>query len=80
MGCTGYYMGGRHVLAAAGTFPGRFVAMASLHGGFQVTERPDLPPMGERRTAWQTRRSIVIGYRRPRLGRGEHLRPRLTCR
>ncbi len=80
MGCTGYCMGGRHALPAAGTFPERFKAMASLHGSFQVAERPDSQPMGERRAAWQTKRSIVIGYRRPRLGRGDPSRPRLACR
>jgi carboxymethylenebutenolidase len=37
----GYCMGGRHAYAAAGTFPDRVRAMASLHGGFQVTDRPD---------------------------------------
>jgi carboxymethylenebutenolidase len=37
----GYCMGGRHALAAAGVFPERIKAMASLHGGYQVTERPD---------------------------------------
>ncbi len=37
----GYCMGGRHAYAAAGTFPERVAAMASLHAGFQVTERPD---------------------------------------
>ena len=34
-------MGGRHAYAAAGVFPDRIAAMASLHGGFQVTDRPD---------------------------------------
>jgi carboxymethylenebutenolidase len=32
MGSLGYCMGGRHVLCAAGEFPERFVAGASLHG------------------------------------------------
>jgi carboxymethylenebutenolidase len=41
MAAIGYCMGGRHALAAAGTFPSRIKAMASLHGGHQVTERPD---------------------------------------
>ena len=40
-GTVGYCMGGRHAYAAAGTFPDRIAAMASLHGGFQVTDRPD---------------------------------------
>jgi len=37
----GFCMGGRHALAAAGTFPDRVAAMASLHGGLQVTDRAD---------------------------------------
>ena len=37
----GFCMGGRHALAAAGKFPNRVRAMASLHAGFQVTDRPD---------------------------------------
>lgn len=37
----GFCMGGRHALAAAGQFPSRVRAMASLHAGFQVTDRPD---------------------------------------
>ena len=41
VGCVGYCMGGRHAYAAAGTFPDRVRAMASLHGGSQVTDRPD---------------------------------------
>jgi carboxymethylenebutenolidase len=41
VGCVGYCMGGRHAYAAAGRFPERVAAMASLHGGFQVTGRPD---------------------------------------
>lgn len=40
-GTIGYCMGGRHALAAAGTFPDRVAAMVSLHAGFQVTDRPD---------------------------------------
>jgi carboxymethylenebutenolidase len=41
MAAIGYCMGGRHALAVSGTFPSRIKAMASLHGGDQVTERPD---------------------------------------
>lgn len=37
----GYCMGARHALAAAGAFPDRVAATASLHGGHQVTDRPD---------------------------------------
>ena len=41
IGTIGYCMGGRHAYAAAGTFPGRVAAMASLHAGFQVTDAAD---------------------------------------
>jgi carboxymethylenebutenolidase len=41
VGAIGYCMGGRHAYAAAGRFPERVSAMASLHAGFQVTDRPD---------------------------------------
>jgi carboxymethylenebutenolidase len=41
VGVIGYCMGGRHAMGAAGTFPDRVAAMVSLHGGFQVTDRPD---------------------------------------
>lgn len=41
IGTLGYCMGGRHAFAAAGTFPEKVGAMASLHGGRQVTDRPD---------------------------------------
>ena len=41
IGTIGYCMGGRHAYAAAGTFPARVGAMASLHAGFQVTEAAD---------------------------------------
>ena len=41
VGTIGWCMGGRHSLAAAGTFPDRVAAMVSLHAGFQVTDRPD---------------------------------------
>ena len=41
IGTIGYCMGGRHAYAAAGTFPDRVAAMASLHAGFQVTNAAD---------------------------------------
>jgi carboxymethylenebutenolidase len=41
VGTIGWCMGGRHALKAAGAFPERVRAMVSLHGGFQVTDRPD---------------------------------------
>lgn len=40
-GCVGYCMGGRHAYAAAAHFADDIGAAASLHGGFQVTDRPD---------------------------------------
>jgi carboxymethylenebutenolidase len=43
MGGIGYCMGGRHVLCAAGHFPERFVASASLHGTAMISERNDSP-------------------------------------
>jgi carboxymethylenebutenolidase len=49
VGCVGYCMGGRHAYAAAGTFPDRVTAMASLHGGYQVTDRADSPHLLTRR-------------------------------
>ena len=41
IGTIGYCMGGRHAYAAAGAFPTQVGAMASLHGGFQVTDSAD---------------------------------------
>ena len=41
IGTIGYCMGGRHAYAAAGTFPTRIGATASLHAGFQVTDSAD---------------------------------------
>ncbi len=37
-GCLGYCMGGRHVFRAAGNFPNRFKASASMHGTRLVAE------------------------------------------
>jgi carboxymethylenebutenolidase len=42
-GITGYCMGGNLALTAAGAFPGRFVSVASIHGGNLVTDEPDSP-------------------------------------
>ena len=41
MGSIGYCMGGRHVLCAAGHFPQHFVASASLHGTYLISDKPD---------------------------------------
>ena len=43
LGSIGYCMSGQYVLSAAGTFPRRFRATASLHGVRQVTDQPDSP-------------------------------------
>ena len=42
-GTTGYCMGGLMALTAAGTYPERFVAAASFHGGRLATDAPDSP-------------------------------------
>ena len=41
--CTGYCMGGRLSLSAAGHFPDRIAAAASYHGGGLATDSPDSP-------------------------------------
>jgi carboxymethylenebutenolidase len=41
--CVGYCMGGAFALSAAGTFPERVVAAASIHGAGLATARPDSP-------------------------------------
>jgi carboxymethylenebutenolidase len=41
--CTGYCMGGRLSLSAAGHFPDRLAAAASYHGGGLATDSPDSP-------------------------------------
>jgi carboxymethylenebutenolidase len=43
VGVTGYCMGGRMALAAAGTYPDRIVAAACYHPGPLVTDTPDSP-------------------------------------
>ena len=43
LGCIGYCMSGQWVLSAAGTFPDRFRATATLHGVRHVTDKPDSP-------------------------------------
>jgi len=43
IGVTGYCMGGRLALAAAGHFPERIAAAASYHGGGLATDAPDSP-------------------------------------
>jgi carboxymethylenebutenolidase len=43
VGTTGYCMGGRFALAAAGAHPDRVVAAATFHGGNLATDAPDSP-------------------------------------
>jgi carboxymethylenebutenolidase len=43
VGVTGYCMGGRFALAAAGTFPDRIAAAAAFHPGGLATDAPDSP-------------------------------------
>ncbi|MDB4915019.1 MAG: dienelactone hydrolase [Gemmatimonadetes bacterium] len=43
IGVTGYCMGGKLSLAAAGHFPERIAAAASYHGGGLATDAPDSP-------------------------------------
>lgn len=43
IGVTGYCMGGRVSLLAAGTYPDPIVAAASYHGGRMATDDPDSP-------------------------------------
>ena len=43
IGVTGYCMGGRMSLTAAGTYPDRIAITASFHGGRLATDTPDSP-------------------------------------
>ena len=43
IGVTGYCMGGRMAITAAGTFPDRIVAAASFHGSLLASDAPDSP-------------------------------------
>jgi carboxymethylenebutenolidase len=43
VGATGYCLGGKMALTAAGTYPDRFAATASYHGGRLATDDPDSP-------------------------------------
>ncbi|GLS43368.1 dienelactone hydrolase family protein [Methylobacterium brachythecii] len=43
LGAVGFCMGGGMALAAAGTFPDRFAAAASFHGGNLATDAPTSP-------------------------------------
>lgn len=56
-GCVGYCLGGAFALSAAGTFPARIGAAASLHGGRLATGQPDSPHL----LAPKMRGSIYVG-------------------
>lgn len=43
LGCVGYCMSGPFVFTAAGRFPERFAATASIYGAGLLTDRPDSP-------------------------------------
>jgi len=57
IGCVGYCMGGPLALSAAGTFPERVAAAASLHGANLATDRPDSP----HRLAPKMRAKVYVG-------------------
>ncbi len=57
VGTVGYCMGGGYALLAAGTYPDRVEAAASLHGGSLATDRPDSP----HRLAGQMRAELYVG-------------------
>jgi carboxymethylenebutenolidase len=43
VGAVGFCMGGRYVMGAAGTYPDRIIASASLHGTTLISDRSDSP-------------------------------------
>jgi carboxymethylenebutenolidase len=43
LGAVGFCMGGRMALTATGTYPNRFAAVASFHGGNLATDEPTSP-------------------------------------
>ncbi|MBA3460068.1 MAG: dienelactone hydrolase family protein [Deltaproteobacteria bacterium] len=57
IGTTGYCMGGRMSLVAAGTYPDRIAASAAYHPGNVVTEKPDSPHL----LAPKIKASIYVG-------------------
>lgn len=56
-GCVGYCMGGAFALCAAGTFPDRIAAAASLHGARLATDKPDSPHL----LAPKMRAAVYVG-------------------
>jgi carboxymethylenebutenolidase len=57
IGTTGYCMGGRLSLIAAGTYPENIAAAASYHGGRLATDDPDSP----HRLAAQMKARVYVG-------------------
>lgn len=57
VGCVGYCMGGGFALTAAGTFPDRIAAAASLHGARLATDQPDSPHL----LAPKMRATVYVG-------------------
>jgi carboxymethylenebutenolidase len=57
IGVVGYCMGGAFAFCAAGTFPDRIAAAASLHGARLATDKPDSPHL----LAPKMRASIYVG-------------------
>jgi carboxymethylenebutenolidase len=57
IGCVGYCMGGAFALSAAGTFPDRIAAAASLHGSRLATDQPDSPHL----LAAKMRAGVYVG-------------------
>jgi carboxymethylenebutenolidase len=57
IGCLGYCMGGAFALSAAGAFPERIAAAASLHGARLATDQPDSPHL----LAPKMRAAIYVG-------------------
>ncbi len=57
VGAVGYCMGGRIAFAAAGVYPERFAAVASIHGGHLVSTEKDSPHLA----AGQVRARLYFG-------------------
>ena len=57
IGVVGYCMGGGFALSAAGTFPDRVAAAASIHGGSLATDKPD----SAHRLANRMRARVYVG-------------------
>jgi carboxymethylenebutenolidase len=56
-GCVGYCMGGQFALSAAGSFPDKMVAAASVHGARLAIDQPDSPHL----LAPQIKGTIYLG-------------------